>query len=201
MEKADFCPHCNFLPHSFSFYHLPSPPPPPPPPALFLASPLPSGHDSLSVWGLMDSFVFQHVCVWIGKRRKDEQRCFSVRCCKDMSAWGSGGRESNQEQPQTKQWRDKDKKKWRFPELQMWELDLREELCLQSVSSSVRLPHVCGCELTRRLARQETQRGPVELSSFFCNNAKEEVARGSFLRGSSSLCRCPDLTPPQGPWT
>lgn len=54
------------------------------------------------------------------------------------------------------------------------------------LKNKVGLPHACGYELTHRFTRQETQCGPVERSSFFCNNAKEEVGRGSFLCVSSS---------------
>lgn len=55
MEKADFCPHCNFLPHSFSFCHLPLPVHLLP--VIFSSllphhtSPVPSGHHSLSECG------------------------------------------------------------------------------------------------------------------------------------------------------
>lgn len=63
------------------------------------------------------------------------------------------------------------------------------------------------------LPRQETPRGPVELSSFFCNNAKEEAPsphhppislQGKCGEGGGfpgRLIQCPDLThtPPPPP--
>lgn len=111
MEKADFCPHCNFLPHSFSFcLSPPSPPPPsvlPPslPPPLFLSPPPPSGQNSLWVWGLMDG-LFSSTCVFrqaggeTGRAEVFQAVCAVTKTCCCLSGGGewiptSGGRKLN----------------------------------------------------------------------------------------------------------
>lgn len=158
MEKADFCPHCNFLPHSFSLCLLFTPLPLP---LLifcwvfFLLSLHPNSPSGYSltqcvcVCALMGS-LFCSMCL----HRKLEKGQAEVFCDRDEEA-----------SKQTMEEGDG------FPEL-------RKELCLTCNRSEAGLPHVCGCELTRRLARQETQRGPVERSSFFLQQCK----RGSVLR-------------------
>lgn len=124
MEKAIFCPHCNFLPYSFSFC-LPPPPllPPPSSSSLFL----PSHHHPSTLRtklpqsiGVNGWFVFQRACVYIGRGRKDEQGCFGLRerwqrhvsvCLSEASGSHS------------KHWRGE---KRYFPDLQMC-----EELCFE----------------------------------------------------------------------
>lgn len=85
MEKADFCPHCNFLPHSFSppQHHPLSPPPP-------------RTERPVSVCVLMDSPSCSTRVFGRGGGRKDEQRCLGVRAgCQSHAAiclvLGGGG--------------------------------------------------------------------------------------------------------------
>lgn len=163
MEKADFCPHCNFLPHSFSFCLLFHSSPPPP------RLPLPRS-------------LHPHMLC----KENEHKRCFG-RCDESPSIYGrrAGPRKINSEESaaMTLSWPARE-----------WEAEVWEELCLTSDSNTVGLPHVCGCGLTHRFIRQETRYGPALASSFFCNNAEEEVCRGSFLFISSSLSRCSCLS-------